>query len=109
MMENWDTDLSNLSWSDFLTYELIDIREADELVRTPLEGKPSQHVPLSQLTPNTLPFNHESKYLIFCAVGGRSSQLVDYLREHGFNNVYNVVGGIHTIKDFLNEHQTKKT
>ena len=39
-------------------------------------------------------FNKENNYYIYCKSGGRSSQACQIMSQLGFNNVFNLVGGI---------------
>jgi len=79
---------------------LLDVREADELAYAPLRDPRVVHVPMSQISrllldafpPSITP---QSEMVVFCHVGGRSSQVVHWLNaRNDFSNVYNLNGGI---------------
>jgi rhodanese-related sulfurtransferase len=71
-------------------------------VRTPLEyseGYISNAVNLNIYDANAFmskvqSFNKEKNYYIYCKSGGRSSQACQIMSQLGFNNVFNLVGGI---------------
>ncbi|MFC2097594.1 T9SS type A sorting domain-containing protein [Bacteroidota bacterium] len=39
-------------------------------------------------------FDKSKTYLIYCGVGGRSAQAINYMNNNGFVEVYNMLGGI---------------
>lgn len=91
--EPWELMLPALSLN---TYQLVDIRERDEVLNNPLLHHPCTHMPLSSfcshLDPNT-------RYLFFCARGRRSHTLVKRLRQEGHTNVYSLIGGIQAFEE----------
>lgn len=38
--------------------------------------------------------DHDTPVFVYCAVGGRSGQAMDFLQREGFSEVYNLDGGI---------------
>ena len=79
---------------------LVDVREDDELAYAPLTDSRVVHVPMSKLSrllleafpPSVTP---QSEMVVFCHVGGRSSQVVYWLSaRNGFERVFNLNGGI---------------
>lgn len=90
--EPWELSLPHLSLSSF---QLIDIREKDELLKHSLPH-PFTHIPLSTFSATLDP---HARYLFFCAHGRRSHTLVKKLREQGHTNVYSLIDGIHAFKD----------
>lgn len=89
----------------------VNVKEANELlrdhktvlldVRTPQEYR-EEHIKGSILIPlqelesrlKELPQDRARKMVVYCAVGGRSSRAVRLLKEKGFQNVYNLDGGL---------------
>ena len=79
---------------------LLDVREADELLRAKIEDKRLGHAPLSQLAAqgtSGLPEQvqrQEGTVYVLCHHGNRSSQVTRWLSQNGWTNVFNVRGGI---------------
>lgn len=78
-------------------FQLVDVRERYEYEISNLEGDliPMQHIPekLDEI-------DKEKKVVIMCRSGVRSANAVDYLEQHhGFENLYNLVGGILAYSD----------
>lgn len=72
---------------------LIDVREPHEYELSNLGG---QLIPLGTL-PVALPDMEELKdqeIIIHCKSGGRSGQAAAFMRQNGFSNVRNLLGGI---------------
>lgn len=80
-----------LAQADNMT--LVDVREDNELAVCALPG--ALHIPLNQIPARTGEIPTDQPVVIFCHHGGRSSRAFDYLRQHGFENVINLTGGIH--------------
>jgi rhodanese-related sulfurtransferase len=72
---------------------LIDVRELHEYELSNLQGK---HIPLGSL-PSALeelmPYASQ-EIVVQCKSGGRSANAAAYLRQQGFSNVRNLIGGI---------------
>lgn len=92
-ISNWEVVLNEISLS---TFQLVDIREADELASVSLKDHPYRHMPLSMFDPSQL--DPQGKYLFFCARGRRSNMLVTRLRHEGWVNTYSLMGGIAALK-----------
>ena len=71
---------------------LIDVREPDEW----LAGHPpgAHHVPLMRLPASLAEVPIDRPVVVVCRVGQRSAQAVAYLRQRGWDNVYNLDGGL---------------
>lgn len=78
---------------------LIDVREAHELEICRLPG--ALHVPMgdvpSRLT--DLEEHAEAEVVVYCHHGVRSASVQNFLRAQGFDNVRNLIGGIHAYAD----------
>lgn len=79
---------------------LLDVREPHELAIVNL-GERVTAVPLSELAskqldalPATVAEDKASHIVVFCHHGGRSAQVVGWLRQQGWTNVFNMDGGI---------------
>jgi len=86
------------------SFTLVDVREAEERADSPLMEIKSEHVPLSRVTGDTSPFAKNKKYLLFCSMGVRSSQLAQMLREEGYENIFAIKDGIEALR-----HRFKET
>ena len=79
------------NWLDAGESILIDVREAAEYQRAHIAG--AMLVPLSAFDPARIPQNG-AKVVIACAVGQRSAGACAYLQGQGFENLYNLQGGL---------------
>lgn len=71
---------------------LLDVREPDEYQTARIEG--SRLIPLGELPARLGEIPRGEKIVVHCKLGGRSAKAVALLREHGFEDVWNVAGGI---------------
>jgi rhodanese-related sulfurtransferase len=84
---------------------LLDVREENEAAYSPFPDPRVLVVPLSRLArlqEKGLPsqVNPAAEIVVFCHVGGRSSQVVYWLNYHlGYPTVYNLHGGIDAYAD----------
>lgn len=70
---------------------ILDVRRADEYELCNIGG---YHVPIDELPNRLHELNPNIKIVIHCHGGGRSSRAVAFLMQHGFQNVFNLKGGI---------------
>ncbi|WP_240914811.1 molybdopterin-synthase adenylyltransferase MoeB [Roseimicrobium sp. ORNL1] len=73
-------------------FTLLDVREAFERDIAIIEG--AEHIPLGQLGERLEEIPRDKKLVVHCKSGGRSAKAVGLLREAGFDDVWNVTGGI---------------
>lgn len=78
---------------------LLDVRTPEEFAEGHLAGaknldfhEPGFAEQLQQLDPN-------QKYMVYCAVGGRSGKTLQMTEEMGFKEVYNVSEGFKELKE----------
>jgi rhodanese-related sulfurtransferase len=71
---------------------LIDVRGQDELTQGYIEG--STLMPLWSIIKGTQRPPQNKPILLICAVGGRSLALGKLMSKNGWNEVYNLKGGI---------------
>ncbi len=71
---------------------LLDVREDWEHSMAAIEG--STHIPLAELIDRMQELAYEDEIVVYCHHGVRSYQAGRILKESGFNNVYNLMGGI---------------
>ena len=73
---------------------LLDVLTPGEFQQARLEG--AKLIPIGQLL-NRLPeVPKDRPILVYCAVGSRSAQVVNYLARQGYPEVYNLYGGIYS-------------
>lgn len=72
---------------------LIDVRTPNEVAA----GVIGQPLVIDIANPNfaqeVAKLDKDKEYIVYCAVGGRSSSAVSYMRQEGFTKVYNMLGG----------------
>jgi molybdopterin/thiamine biosynthesis adenylyltransferase/molybdopterin synthase catalytic subunit/rhodanese-related sulfurtransferase len=75
-------------------FEVIDIREPQEIARaaTPCAG--ARHLPVAQLLHGETTLPAGGKYLLVCASGKRSLAAALQLRSRGYDQVFSLRGGI---------------
>lgn len=78
-------------WLDAGEAILIDVREIPEYQRAHIAG--AMLVPLSAFDPKRIP-QDGIKVVLQCAVGARSASACAYLQTQGFENLYNLAGGL---------------
>ncbi len=76
--------------------QLIDVRGQDELNEGYIEG--STLMPLWDIIKGTQRPPQNKPILLICAVGGRSLALGQLMSKNGWNEVYNLKGGISSWK-----------
>jgi len=75
-----------------LGIKVLDVREPDEYWIAHVQG--TRLLPLSQLAQRFGELDPDQPLYIHCKVGGRSMQALQFLRQHGFQNLKSVKGGI---------------
>lgn len=85
-------------------FVLIDVREPHEYDICHLDG---QLVPLGEIEGRLDEFDKDAKIIVHCRSGGRSAKAVNAMRAAGFNNVWNVNGGILRWADEIDENVPK--
>lgn len=73
---------------------LLDVRTPGEFQQARLEG--ARLIPIDQLVNRLTELPKDRPILVYCAVGSRSAQVVNYLARHGYAEVYNLYGGIYS-------------
>jgi rhodanese-related sulfurtransferase len=71
---------------------LLDVRQDWEtrLCRLP----DAVHIPIEEIELRTEELNPEDEIVVYCHQGVRSAAVADYLRQLGFKDVRNLVGGL---------------
>jgi len=70
---------------------ILDVREPQEYAVNNLNG---HLIPLNQLPKRLDELDSSREIIVHCKMGGRSARAVDFLRQSGFQNVKNLVGGM---------------
>lgn len=71
---------------------LLDVREQSEWDMARIEG--ARHKPLSSLEKNFKDIPKDRPVYCFCKVGGRSRKAIEFLRQQGYDQLFNIKGGI---------------
>lgn len=72
---------------------LIDVREDFEYM---VSNNGGEHIPLSTLQSRLHTLDADKEIAIICRAGARSANACAFLQHEGFENVYNVKGGMKT-------------
>lgn len=71
---------------------VLDVREPDEFEFAHISG--SLHIPLNQIPQRKDEIDSSSGCVVICHHGIRSQYAASYLANSGFNQIYNLSGGI---------------
>ncbi len=71
---------------------LLDVREPHEWSISDLPG--AVKIPLGSLPLRFSELSPAQEIIVYCRVGGRSAQAVQFLRQRGFERTLNLAGGI---------------
>ncbi len=72
--------------------QLIDVRQPDERALTHIGG---ELIPMHEIPHRVDAIARDRDVVVYCRTGSRSGQVVAWLRRSGFDNVYNLRGGLH--------------
>ena len=98
-MTEIDIDINTIKPEDLKNYELIDIREKDEIEEWP-PLQECRHVPFSEFPHNVHELDKNTSYLLFCAKGGRSHYMAEALIQAGYK-AFSVNHGIGYLNSYL--------
>ena len=76
---------------DNADYQLIDVREDHELEISEMGG---EHIPMGDVMDNLDKISKTKQVIIQCRSGARSATICRAMEAEGYNNVYNLKGGI---------------
>lgn len=71
---------------------LLDVREPWEFELARIQG--SRHLPMHEIPQRHAELDPNAEIVVICHHGMRSAQVTQYLDHLGFQNVYNLSGGI---------------
>lgn len=73
-------------------FQLIDVREQNEFEIAEIGG---ELIPMNTVPQHVDRFSKEKKVIVHCRSGKRSGDVINWLEtNHGYDNLYNLVGGI---------------
>lgn len=72
-------------------FQFIDVREQGEYDQANIGA---EFLPMSSIQQNIDKISKDKEVVIMCRSGNRSGQVVMFLEQQGFNNLYNLEGGI---------------
>ena len=90
MKEITAIELKNLK-DNKVDFQLIDVREEHELEICQIGG---EHIPMGDVMDNLDKISKDKQVIIHCRSGARSGAICQTLEAQGYNNVYNLKGGI---------------
>lgn len=73
---------------------IIDVRSAMEVAGGKVKGAKNIDVSSSAFNAQVEKLDKNKTYIVYCASGGRSQRACSIMKNIGFDNVYNVQGGI---------------
>ncbi len=77
---------------------LIDVRSAMEVASGKVKGAKNIDVSSSTFASQIEKLDKKKTYILYCASGSRSQRACGIMKKMGFENVYNVQGGIISLK-----------
>lgn len=78
--------------TDGVAHTLLDVREPKEVALCAVTH--SRFIPMRQIPGHIAGLPRDHPLVILCHHGNRSSMVADFLRGNGFENVFNLAGGI---------------
>ena len=72
--------------------QLIDVRQPTEVADGTLPG--AVNIPLDRLVERVRELDPARRTVVFCRSGGRSTQAAQFLASAGFDDVFNLAGGM---------------
>ena len=86
-------------------FQLIDVREPHEYDIANISG---ELIPLNTVADNIERIDKQKKVVVMCRSGARSARIIEYLeRSAGYDNLYNLVGGINAWSDQIDPEVEK--
>ncbi|MFT5169809.1 MAG: molybdopterin/thiamine biosynthesis adenylyltransferase/molybdopterin synthase catalytic subunit [Candidatus Omnitrophota bacterium] len=97
-------ELKNL---DLKKCVFVDIREPNEVMMDDVTEIDTVKLPLSKFTEGCFDFKSEKQYIIYCAAGVRSYNLVEHLHAQDIKNTISLDGGIHALHEFCESNNSE--
>jgi adenylyltransferase/sulfurtransferase len=89
-----ELDFQTLDDAHAAGYDIIDIREPQEVAEIPTPTEHARLIPMAQLLHGAPTVKPERKTLLVCASGRRSLAATEELRKRGIKDVYSLRGGV---------------
>ena len=89
---------------DHADFQLIDVREDHEVEIAEIGG---EHIPMGEIMDNLDKISTTKQVIVHCKSGKRSAAVCQQLENEGFDNVYNLKGGIMAWADEIDTTVTK--
>ena len=91
---NYDIGVDQLAEmrNDGTAHTVLDIREPEELAVCIIAG--SVAIPMQQVLDELEGLPRENPLIVVCHHGMRSAMVTEFLRKNGFDNAWNLAGGI---------------
>ncbi len=77
---------------------ILDVRSESELSEGSIKGYKMVNVSRPDFADKVKNFDKSKSYYVYCRSGGRSGRACEIMSEMGFENLYNLSGGIMTWK-----------
>jgi len=71
---------------------LLDVREHDEVATAAVAG--ARHIPMREVPARLAELDADMTVVVMCHSGGRSARVATFLRDAGFDKIFNLRGGI---------------
>lgn len=86
-------------------FQLIDVREPHEFDICNLNG---ELIPMGEIRHHIAKISKDKQVIMYCRSGVRSANVISFLEEnHGYQNLYNLVGGILAWTDEIDPEMPK--
>ncbi|MEQ9404949.1 MAG: rhodanese-like domain-containing protein [Cyclobacteriaceae bacterium] len=86
-------------------FQLIDVREPHEFEICNLKA---ELIPMGEVPANVDKFSKDKQVIVHCRSGARSANVISFLEQnHGYSNLYNLVGGVLAWADEIDPSMTK--
>jgi adenylyltransferase/sulfurtransferase len=85
-------------------FQLIDVREPHEYETANLSA---ELIPMGEVPDNLDKISKEKLVVVHCRSGARSGRIIEYLETLGYDNLYNLKGGILAWIDEIDPSMTK--
>lgn len=85
-------------------FQLIDVREPYEYDIANLDG---ELIPLNEIPFAKDKISKDKKVVVHCRSGARSGNAIKYLEQNGFDNLYNLKGGVLAWADEIDPEMEK--
>ncbi len=72
-------------------YQLIDVREIHEYENANIGG---ELIPMQTVPEHLEKINKDKQVVVMCRSGKRSANVISFLEQNGYDNLYNLDGGI---------------